>query len=261
MIRLCRQSHRLRGDGMNVILAHASISENGSVNGVKGDQTKREVCTRKWYSKPWGSVIRFEDAVMADKVAECMEKAAANDLIGYSQNTRNTLLIEARKYGYDVSKVKVPVNTDCSALVSVACMYAGVDENVLYKNGNSATTRNLQAALKSTGFVKVYTSAAYTNKPDKLKRGDILLKSGSHVAVVVSIDDFPKLTEKVLKKGMKGESVKWLQMKLNKQGYKLKVDGDFGKLTATAVIDFQQKHGLVVDGICGQLTINALNGV
>ena len=173
---------------MSVIIAHASISENGTVNGVAGDQTKKEVCLRSWYSKPWGSVIRFMNPDMANRLADCMEMACKNDNIGYSQNTRNTLLKEARKFGYDVSKVNVPVNTDCSALVSVACMYAGIDESVLVKNGNCATTRTLQTALKSTGFVKVYTSSAYTTKCDKLKRGDILLKFGSHVVVVVNTD-------------------------------------------------------------------------
>lgn len=172
---------------MNVMIAHASIDENGKAKGGQaGDQTGKEVCVRSWYNKPWGCMIRFTDSLMAEKVARCMEAAAANDNIGYDQNQRNTLLREARKYNYDVSKVKVKCETDCSALVSVACMYAGIPEARITLAGNCATTRNLKQMLKATGEVEIYTTALYTTRPDRLKRGDILLKEGSHVAVVVS---------------------------------------------------------------------------
>ena len=72
-----------------------------------------------------------------------------------------------------------------------------------------------------------------------------------------------KRTVNLIKKGMKGESVKWLQWWLNQYGHGLVLDGDYGRLTYTALIDFQQKHTyqgqkLVVDGLCGQKTIWAL---
>ena len=174
---------------MSVLIAHASIDEhNKAKGGQAGDQTGKEVCVRSWYNKPWQYVIRFSDKKMADKVADCMENAAKNIYIGYDQNQRNTLLKEARKYNYDVSKVKVPCETDCSALVSVACMYAGIPESALTLQGNCAHTRNLRMMLKNTGEVEIYSTVAYTQKSDRLKRGDILLKEGSHVAVVVKTD-------------------------------------------------------------------------
>ena len=44
---------------MAVTICHASIDEHGSAkNGAAGDQTKKEVCTRSWYSKPWGIMLR-----------------------------------------------------------------------------------------------------------------------------------------------------------------------------------------------------------
>ena len=176
---------------MSVIIAHASIDENKNTkNGQAGDQTGREVCTRTWYNKPWSYVIRFKDRTRANKVADAMEMAAKNDNIGYDQNQRNTLLREARKYNYNISKVNVPCETDCSALVSVACIYAGIPEGVLVLSGNCANTRNIRQLLVQCGGVDVFTSAAYVNHFDKLRRGDILLKPGSHVAVVVK-DDFP----------------------------------------------------------------------
>lgn len=62
------------------------------------------------------------------------------------------------------------------------------------------------------------------------------------------------VTQPTLKEGDKGQSVKDLQTLLNKKGYKLKVDGDFGKGTSTAVKDFQKKNKLTVDGIVGKAT-------
>lgn len=181
---------------MAVIIAHASINEHGRVSGGNlGDQTKKEVCTRTWYSKPWGCVIRFTDAKMRERVAECMEKAAANDNIGYDQIRRNTLLNCARRFDYDVSKVKEKCATDCSALVSLACIYAGIPENKLVQCGNSATTRTLRQALKATGEVDIYSTSDYTSKSDKLLRGDILLKEGAHVVVVVKTDNFKSIEE------------------------------------------------------------------
>lgn len=65
----------------------------------------------------------------------------------------------------------------------------------------------------------------------------------------------------LLRKGSKGEGVKWLQYELNKHGYGLKVDGDFGNLTLAAVRQFQSKHNLVRDGVVGPKTIGALMSI
>lgn len=245
---------------MMVKIAHASIDENGCTrNGEARDQTGREVCVRSWYNKPWNCVIRFNDLRIAEKVADCMEKAAANNMIGYDQNQRNTLLTKARKYNYDVSRVNEPCETDCSALVSVACMYAGIPESALTLHGNCATTRTLRNILKATGEVSIFTTPLYTSKAEKLKRGDILLREGSHVAVVVEAEDNPyKLSKRIVQMGDKGESVKWVQWELNRHGAALKVDGVFGNQTKLAVLLFQKDYGLTQDGIAGPKTFAAL---
>lgn len=61
-----------------------------------------------------------------------------------------------------------------------------------------------------------------------------------------------------LKKGSRGNSVRWLQYALNKRGAHLIVDGAFGEKTRQALIKFQQDHGLTPDGICGPLTLKAV---
>ena len=56
------------------LIGHASIGEDGTAKANKaGDQTKGEVCTRKWYEhrKGWGYILRPKDK----KVAEAMANA------------------------------------------------------------------------------------------------------------------------------------------------------------------------------------------
>ena len=192
---------------MAVMICHASLDENKNIKGGQaGDQTGKEVCIREWWNKPWNVLIRFKDPQKAEKVALCMENAAKNDNLGYSQDTRNSLLKEARKYNYDVSKVNVPCNCDCSSLVSVACMYAGVPESSLTLNGNCAHTRNIRAMLKATGLVDVYTTVPYLAKSDRLKRGDILCAEGKHIVVVVKTDTVVKKSlEEVAKEIIQGK--------------------------------------------------------
>lgn len=64
------------------------------------------------------------------------------------------------------------------------------------------------------------------------------------------------LTATILKKGSTGESVKWLQYKLNELGYSLIIDGIFGTKTEEAVRQFQTSA--FVDGIVGPITLKKL---
>lgn len=170
-----------------VMIAHASKDESGAFkNGKAGDQTGQEVTIRSWYKRPWNVLLRPKSPSMANKIAECMEKACKNDHIGYDQWQRNSLLAEARKYSYDPGRVTKDVETDCSALVTLACIYAGIPESKLYFNNNSATTRTLRKLLMDTGLFLEFTAEPLVNSPKECQRGDILLYEGHHVAVVVS---------------------------------------------------------------------------
>lgn len=67
-----------------------------------------------------------------------------------------------------------------------------------------------------------------------------------------------------LSKGMKGESVRSLQILLIGNGFSCGgtgADGDFGNNTRAAVIGYQKKHGLAADGIAGVKTMSRLLGV
>lgn len=91
-------------------------------------------------------------------------------------------------------------------------------------------------------------------------------KKWTHWAVPAGIGgDMPTPTTKpTLRKGDSGEWVAVLQTKLVMRGYdigKSGVDSKFGKDTEKAVKDFQRNNGLVVDGVCGQKTWDALDDV
>ena len=64
--------------------------------------------------------------------------------------------------------------------------------------------------------------------------------------------------EKNIRLNSRGNDVRWLQFALNERGYKLVVDGVAGNFTIGAVMDYQKKHGLEPDGICGPKTRQSL---
>lgn len=181
-----------------VRIAHSSIDENGKITGGKaGDQTKKEVCIRNWYNTSWQYVIRFNDPEMGRKAAEIMEQIALNDNIGYDQSGRNTLLAEAEKVNFDIKKIKTPCESDCSAAVTVACIGAGVPKEALYKWNNCSSTRTLRNNLLATGLVTVFSTTKYTRSCENAKKGDIYLREGNHVIMV--IDDAPDAEKETAK--------------------------------------------------------------
>ena len=63
----------------------------------------------------------------------------------------------------------------------------------------------------------------------------------------------------VVKTGSRGQIVKTIQTKLKRWGYyNGSVDGIFGTQTKNAVMYFQRKNGLTVDGIVGSATAKAM---
>ena len=64
----------------------------------------------------------------------------------------------------------------------------------------------------------------------------------------------------IIKKGGRGDGVRWVQERLIAAGYlrESELDGDFGRITLGAVLAFQLEHGLAVDGVVGPRTKAAL---
>ena len=235
-------------------------------NTTPGDQNGgREVSTENYYvhSKGW-TVIRAKDAAVREKIALAMERACANDDIGYSQGTRNTLFDNVKPYGYDPARTTKKVNTDCSALVRVCVHYAGITV------GDFITSTEV-SKLMGTGAFEKFTDDAHCKSSDHLLRGDILdTRTKGHTVVVLSngakvseevVSIVYKLGERILKNGMTGEDVKEMQTYLIQLDYDCGIwgaDGEFGDSTQRAVEQFQTAHGCAVDGEVGPETLAAL---
>lgn len=96
----------------------------------------------------------------------------------------------------------------------------------------------------------------------KLRSGANWGQSGAYTylgcIVNPAVDAVPTST---IRKGDRGEDVRWMQTKLASHGYlrQTEIDGIFGKITLGAVLAFQMENELQIDGICGNETKNKLN--
>lgn len=262
---------------MATIIYHASKDENGKYRGGKaGDQTGTEVYARNWYNRPWKVVYRAKDRNVAHMIAECAKAGVYNNNIGYDQANRNTCFALAKPFNFDLSKINTPCELDCSALVSICAIYAGVPESLLYVNGNCATTSTLGDALMKSGMFEKLTDLKYLITSDYLLEGDILIYPGKHTAIngtngskastsATASNSLCPYNEPtyLLKAGMRNTGVSWLQWNLNVLISKgiinlnpLKVDGDWGSNTSKVFKAFQELYPETgtngkPDGKCG----------
>ena len=248
---------------MSVLIGSARSSFG---NTAPGDQhSGLEVSTQKWYlhAKGW-YVLRAKDAAAREKIALAMERACANNNIGYSQPTRNTLYSDVKPYGFDPAKTTKKVNTDCSALVRVCVNFAGIAA------GDFITSSEVRV-LMATGAFEMFTDDAHCKRDDYLLRGDILVtRTKGHTVVALgngakagseAVSVAYKLGDRILKNGMTGDDVKELQEMLISLDYECGVwgaDGEFGDATQIAVERFQTAHDCMVDSEVGPETLAAL---
>lgn len=266
---------------MTVRIGHASIDERGkATGGTAGDQTGKEICIRDWYSKGWVVLLRAKDPAVRKRIAESCIAACRNDNLGYDQSGRNTGLQAAKKVDWDFSKITEKAEFDCSSLAAACVQAAGVS---VWDGGNAPTTRTLEKVLTATGAFETLRAAKYMSGTDYLLAGDILLKPGFHVVMV--LDDGAKANSDepvhstpkqeivtvyysvrlpMLVKGMEGEPVKAMQQLLMANSYELPeygADGGYGAETEKALLLFQKDNNLKADAKCGQATWSALLGL
>lgn len=244
---------------MTVMIGHASIDENGAASGGSaGNQTGRELCTRAWYARDWNVLLRPATDALAERSAQACAAACANAYIGYDQSGRNTLYQRAKEADFDLAAIDTPCECDCSSLMHVCAVAGGAD---IPFEGNCCTTRTMVRAFTGSGDYIRLTGREFLTTDAHLRRGDILVKEGSHTVMVLGSGEAAPavctLALPVLRPGAAGEPVRAMQRLLGAQ----ETDARFGGGVETALRRYQQAMNLEPDGICGRDTWSALLGL
>lgn len=214
------------GDGT---IVHASSSETGGKYGKDGDNTGKEVCVRPLYqpSYGWQYILRYPE-----------ESTGSSN--PYPVPT-STLIMGS--VGPSVAWLQVELNEAGASLE--------VDQHF-----GKLTKQALMDFQKAVGIECDGVCGPISRQ--KLKENT--------TKVIGVTPEKPKnpytRPTRLLKKGCKGEDVKYIQWCLNQKGYKLQEDGSFGGLTENAVYDFQKKafpnQPSEWDKLVGQKTLKAL---
>lgn len=129
---------------------------------------------------------------------------------------------------------------------------------------------NFYELLNTSLYARVQKNTNYVTQMQQIKTCGYMTSSTEVNSVIKLINTYGltkydsgatnpySLTDKVMRMGSKGDSVRWLQTQLNLIGYILKVDGQYGINTKNAVMDFQSLNDLSIDGIAGPKTIEKL---
>jgi len=182
------------------VLGHAASAEDGSGFGMPGDQTGREVRMENLGTdgNKWVYIYRYPDAEKAYNIAEAARQACMNPCVGYSRETYTGWGFYHSRYGLweaiseigDIRKIDVPVNCDCSSMVSSCIRIAGIPGAV-----REMVTATEDLILKSIGFHRL------DYRIEDTRKGDILWRSGHTGVVVEGWDDTKPVTPAIKYRG------------------------------------------------------------
>lgn len=214
---------------MAVIIGSARSDEYGRITGgAAGDQKGgAEVSTQNFYvhSKGW-YVVRAKSDTHANKIAERMRAACANNNIGYDQTGRLGVI----NNGIDT---KTKTECDCSSLVR-ACV-----KEATGKDPGNFITSNEVALLQGTGLFMA-TKTYYSGMT--LYTGDILVtKTKGHTVIVTS-----GASRGSSSPASKPTTTQKSASSTPSSSNKISVDGEWGKATTRAA---QRVFSTTIDGI------------
>ena len=163
--------------------------------------------------------------------------------------------VGAKKYTPIGDRISEKVSPNLFLIGIEMCVNEDGDWNKTYKNSVELAAQILKKY--GLGIDNLYRHYDITGKdcPKMMIDKNAWEKFQTNVSIAAGFKkvEVNRLTV-MLKRGMNNMNVKTLQQLLNKHGYKLIVDGDFGAITEGVVRDFQRTRGLVADGVVGAKT-------
>ena len=139
----------------------------------------------------------------------------------------------------------------------------------LAPGADGPAVRDLTARLRAAGFDPTGELSHFGPETERALR-EFQASRGLDVGGVCDHDTWMALVEAGFSFGdrllyltspmVRGDDVAELQLRLGALGFDAgRVDGIFGPMTQTALLEFQQNMGLVTDEVCGPDTVAALN--
>lgn len=219
--------------------------------GEKWTQEKQNAATREM-------TVKYGQRWVGKRVADCsgLFSWAFKELGGYMYHGSNTMW---SRYCTDKGSLSKGVRTDGKELKPGSAVFKCKNGTDYYHVGlYIGDNIVIEAQGTSTGVVKSKPSSWTHWGELKGVSYNTTVKTEPNTSIVYT--ELGQRSLKYTSPTMKGEDVKKLQMKLNELGYSCgSADGNFGKNTNNALMLFQKDRGLVIDGICGSKTIDALN--
>ena len=162
------------------LFAWASISEKGTKDGKKGNQTGKELKIGNYYQFGQNWVISFKSKKKGKLASEIAKLLVANRNIGYGQNDRKSLYNECERIGWNIQRIHEIglCNCDCSMLIICIINFAFGKSLLEY----SYTTYSLPKIVEK--YPKLFKFSNKSLYSLKFRKGDIVGKSG-HVIINV----------------------------------------------------------------------------
>ena len=170
------------------LFAWASQSENGTINGEKGDQTKKEVKVGYYYNFGQDKVIRFKSLPKGRKCAEIAKILTTKPFLGYGQRDRTDFYSWCSACDWDWQSVLDDINNgiipkcniDCS-MFSACCINLAFGKDMLPFYTTTRNILELTVNRYPQHFKKV-TVNSFEKSPHK---GDMPLKANKHIIINV----------------------------------------------------------------------------
>lgn len=164
------------------LFAWASISEKGTKNGKKGDQTGKEVKVGDYYNFGQTTCIRFRNVTDGRKCGKIAKQLANDERFGYGHNDRVSSFNAFKKIGWDISKIddlKSTYNLDCSMFATI-CINLTFKKEVL-----PADTFTGNLVTRCRRKKDLFQVLSLTNAKKEWHKGDMPIKENAHVIINV----------------------------------------------------------------------------
>lgn len=177
----------------------------------------------------------------------------------WTKNRKIGLFLAVILFAFSATYLGSSNTVEASAPTPITVVYPG-------ERGTEVTM--VQQALKNKGYsiiVDGYYGPQTGSVIRKFQQANNLVVDGivgrqTQTALGITLTHQLRYATNVLTvyPGDRGSHVKLVQQALKNEGYLLSVDGYFGPQTKSVVVNYQTRNGLIVDGIVGGQTQNAL---